>query len=346
MNKTSQVYQIFWSDYQKNPAKITVALEKIQTSLVEPVAVKTHFGEPGNNNALRGKIVKPAIGWLINQNLEGFLTDTNTLYTGQRSNTKSHLETAKKHGFADLGLPIIIAKEDDFEFKLVKLPNRYQNLPIYLGKELREAKSIFCLSHVKGHPMFGFGGALKNLGMGGATPRGKRILHASTIGKIDYNRCLVCGLCTENCPTEAIKKEGGKKIVIDYEKCIGCGECVAVCPQKAIEINKEDLEICQEKTAVYAWALVKEKPSLYINYLIKINAVCDCFSSTSPKLMEDLGVLISDDPVAVDQASLDWINRKSGQDLFLEVNKINYQPILNMGEKIGLGTTKYQLQKI
>ncbi|MDD5074229.1 MAG: 4Fe-4S binding protein, partial [Candidatus Shapirobacteria bacterium] len=161
---------------------------------------------------------------------------------------------------------------------------------------------------------------------------------------IDHNRCLVCGLCTENCPTEAIKKEGDK-IIIDYEKCIGCGECVAVCPQKVIEVNKEDLATCQEKTAIYAYALVKNKPSLYLNYLININAVCDCFSSTSPKLMDDLGVLISDDPVAIDQASLDWINQKAGKNLFLKINEVDYQPILDMGEKIGLGSKKYQIIK-
>ncbi|MDD5481989.1 MAG: DUF362 domain-containing protein, partial [Candidatus Shapirobacteria bacterium] len=225
MKKISQVYQLSWSDHQKRPRKLFNILEKAKINLIEPIAVKTHFGEPGNNNALRGEIIKPAIDWLVNQKRKSFLTDTNTLYTGQRSGTKNHLETAHNHGFADLGLPVIIAEEDDFEFRLSELDNQYQSLPIHLGKELREAGSIFCLSHVKGHPMFGFGGALKNLGMGAATPGGKKILHASTIGKIDHNRCLVCGLCTENCPTEAIKKEGDK-IIIDYEKCIGCGECV------------------------------------------------------------------------------------------------------------------------
>jgi len=342
MEKISQVYQLSWSDYQEDPQKIAIALEAAGIKLTGSVAVKTHFGEPGNDNALRGNIIKPAINWLIDQKITGFLTDTNTLYTGQRSDTKNHLKTAQNHGFADLGLPVVIAQEDNFESKLAKLANQYQSLPIHLGKELREAGSIFCLSHVKGHPMFGFGGALKNLGMGAATPKGKRILHASTIGKIDQNRCMVCGLCTENCPTGAIKKEA-EKIVIDYEKCIGCGECVAICPQKAIEVNKEDLAICQEKTAVYAYALVKNKPSLYINYVVNINAVCDCFSSTNPKLMADLGVLVSTDPVAIDQASLDWINQESGKDLFLEVNRVDYRPILDMGEAIGLGLKKYQL---
>ncbi len=342
MNKISQVYQLSWSDYQKNPAKIANTLKKIKTTLTAPVAVKTHFGEPGNKNALRGKIIKPVINWLINKKTKSFLTDTNTLYTGQRSDTKNHLETAQNHGFADLGLPVKIAEEDDFEFKLSELTNQYQNLPIHLGKELREAGSIFCLSHVKGHPMFGFGGALKNLGMGGATPKGKKILHASTIGKINKDKCVLCGTCITNCPTGAISKKKNK-IIIDYEKCIGCGECVAVCPQGAVEMKEEDLATCQEKTAIYAYALIKDKPNLFVNYLININAVCDCFSSTRPKLMEDLGILVSSDPVAIDQASLDWINQEAGKDLFLEVNEINYQPILKMGEEIGLGSRKYQI---
>lgn len=345
MGKTSQVYQLSWSDYQKKPEKINFLLEKSQVNLADTVAVKTHFGEPGNNNALRGKIIKPVIDWLISQNKKGFLTDTNTLYTGQRSDTKNHLDTAQNHGFTDLGLPVKISEEDDFEFKFSELTNQYQNLPIHLGKELREAGSIFCLSHVKGHPMFGFGGALKNLGMGGATPKGKKILHSSTIGKINENKCVLCGTCIQNCPTGAISQKNNK-IVIDYQKCIGCGECVAVCPQGAVEMKGEDLATCQEKTAVYAYALVKNKPSLYVNYLININAVCDCFSSTRPKLMEDLGVLVSSDPVAIDQASLDWINQEAGKDLFLEINGVSYQPILDMGEEIGLGSKKYQTIEI
>ncbi len=345
MNKISQVYQLSWSDYQKNPAKVNSLLERILFPLVEPIAVKTHFGEPGNENALRGKTIRPVVDWLVKQRKKAFLVDTNTLYTGQRSETENHLKTAKKHGFADLGLPVVIAQEDNFEFKLNKLSNQYQNLPIYLGKELREANSFVCLSHLKGHPMFGFGGALKNLGMGGATPKGKKILHTNTVGKVNYDHCVVCGLCIQNCPTKAIKQEKDK-IIINYQRCIGCGECVAVCPQKAIEVKKEDLTVCQEKTAVYAYALVKNKPSLYFNYLININPVCDCFSSTSPKLMEDLGILISDDPVAIDQASLDWIKQKGGRDLFLEVNGIDYQPILEISEEIGLGKRKYQLQRV
>ena len=342
MNKINPVYQISWSDYQKDPQKLFTVLEKVGANLTTPVAIKTHFGEPGNDNALRGNIIKPAINWLIDQKITGFLTDTNTLYTGQRSDTKNHLKTAQNHGFADLGLPVVIAQEDNFESKLAKLANQYQSLPIHLGKELREADSIFCLSHVKGHPMFGFGGALKNLGMGGATPKGKKILHSSTIGKINEDKCVLCGTCIQNCPTGAISQKNNQ-IIIDYQKCIGCGECVAVCPQGAVEMKAEDLATCQEKTAVYAYALVKDKPSLYVNYLININAVCDCFSSTRPKLMADLGILVSSDPVAIDQASLDWINQETGKDLFLEVNRVDYRPILDMGEAIGLGLKKYQL---
>ncbi len=188
MNKTSQVYRLSWSDYQEKPEKISSLLEKLQVNLVEPVAIKTHFGEPGNENALRGEIIKPVTDWLIKQKIKGFLTDTNTLYTGQRSETRNHLKTAQKHGFADLGLPVTITEEDNFEFKLSELANQYQNLPVHLGRELRKAGSIFCLSHVKGHPMFGFGGTLKNLGMGGVTPKGKKILHSGTIGKINQDK--------------------------------------------------------------------------------------------------------------------------------------------------------------
>lgn len=343
--KKAIVYQIKWSDYQQNPSKINELLDQANPGLKEPVAIKTHFGEPGNENALRGEIVQPAIDWSTQQEKESFLTDTNTLYTGQRSETDNHLETARKHGFADLGVPVVISEADEHEYTLEELDNQYSSLPIKLGKKIREAGSIFCLSHVKGHILFGFGGALKNLGMGGASPAGKKILHASTIGEVNEEKCILCAACVENCPTEAISLKEDK-IEIDYDKCIGCGECLTVCPKQAIEMKNKDVAVCQEKTAVYAYALTKDKPCLYVNYIINVNKVCDCASSTKPKLIEDLGIIVSADPVAADQASLDWINREAGKDLFAAVNEVDYEPILAISEAIGLGTRDYELEKI
>ena len=345
----SKVYQIRWQDYQKNPQILTTILNSYQNYWQEEIAIKTHFGEPGNKNALRGELIKPITNWFVKSNLRAFLTDANTLYLGKRANAQDHLKTAKDHGFADLGLPIIIADGDrgekEKEIKLKDLKNQYQNLPIKIGAKIAEAKSIFCLSHFKGHPLFGFGGALKNLGMGSASPNGKRILHASVRGEVDKAKCLLCGTCIRFCPAQAIKIENNQ-IVFDNQKCIGCGECITVCPQKAIGAGGGESRICQEKTAVYALGVVKNKPLLCLSLLVNINPLCDCAGQTAKKLINDLGILISQDPVAIDQASLDWANQAAGKDLFAEVHGIDYTPILKMGEEIGLGRRDYEIKKV
>ena len=152
----SKVYQIRWQDYQKNPQILTTILNSYQNYWQEEIAIKTHFGEPGNKNALRGELIKPITSWFVKNNLRAFLTDANTLYLGKRANAQDHLKTAEKHGFTSLGLPVVIADgergEKEKEIKLKDLKNQYQNLPIKIGAKIAEAKSIFCLSHFKGHP--------------------------------------------------------------------------------------------------------------------------------------------------------------------------------------------------
>jgi uncharacterized protein len=342
---SSTVYQITWSAYQKNPDKINPVLDKLISDFKGKTAIKTHFGEPGNKNALRGKIIQPVIDYLLDNKFKGFLTDTNTLYVGKRSKSKDHLQTAIKHGFADLGIPVKISQADNSQFKLKSLKNHYKNLPIKLGKQLKEADNIICLSHFKGHVSFGYGGALKNLGMGGASPAGKLILHSQIIPKINHKKCILCQTCIKNCPAGAMSIKD-EKVVIDHTKCIGCGECVTVCLQGAVEISGEDSNMCQEKTAVYAYGLVRNKPLLCINYLYNINKVCDCASHTEKVLIPDVGIQISTDPVAIDQASLDWTNQKAKKDLFKVVNGVDYNKILKMGEEIGLGSRKYKIREI
>ena len=337
----AQVYRIDWDTYQENPQSVKDILDKFRDDLQGRVAIKVHFGEPGNENAIRGQTLKPITDWVVKNKINGFLTDTNTLYTGFRNEKKVHLDTAKKHGFGELNIPIEIADDDFPEFKLTKLKNQYKKLPIRLGKELMEADSILCISHLKGHRLFGYGGALKNLGMGGATPSGKRVLHANIAGQVNHDLCTLCGLCSRNCPAKAISQIN-QKTIIDQNKCIGCGECVTVCPQGAIEVPERDSKISQEKTAVYAYGLAGRKSGIYINFLININSLCDCASQTQPILLPNLGIMISDNPVALDQASLDWINKVYGKDLFKEVNGVDYQYILSLSEDLGLGNREYQ----
>ncbi|MFW6283720.1 MAG: DUF362 domain-containing protein, partial [Minisyncoccales bacterium] len=317
----SKVYKIKWEKFQNNPSSITSALDKFKKNIKGKTAIKTHFGEPGNKNAFRGKDLKPIADWAHDNNIEGFLTDSNTLYVGKRDNAIEHLQTARKHGFgfSNLGFPVIIADGLDGAaeevFKLEELNNKYRNLEIRMGEAVMNADSLICISHVKGHPLFGFGGAIKNVGMGIASRAGKKILHTTTRGKVNKEKCTVCGTCIKYCPVDAISIENNE-IVVDYDKCIGCGECVSVCPNDAVEVNEEDTKVCQEKTAVYTLGVVKDKPELYVNYVFNVNKVCDCADTTKPKLIDDLGILISDDPVAIDKASIDWVNEEAGKDLF------------------------------
>jgi uncharacterized protein len=341
----SKVYQISWDSFLKKPEKIYPVLDKFKNNLKGKVPVKVHFGEPGNENAFRGNDIKPITDWIIKSKINGFLTDANTLYTGQRADSLSHLKVAHDHGFADLGLPINIADTEFPEFKLTKLDNQYKNLPIRLAKEIIDGENIICISHLKGHRLYGFGGALKNLGMGSALPAGKKVLHATFAGKINPEICIKCQTCLSNCPAKAILMEEDL-VKINPDKCIGCGECVTVCPQGAIEVPEKNNKISQEKTAIYACGLVKKRKGLYINYLININPQCDCAASTAEILMPDLGVMISDDPVALDQASLDWINNVYGENLFEKVNGDDGFAILSMGEEIGLGKREYKIVEV
>ncbi len=181
--------------------------------------------------------------------------------------------------------------------------------------------------------------------MGSASPNGKRILHASIRGEVDRKKCLLCGTCIKFCPAQTIKIKNNQ-IIFDDQKCIGCGECISVCPQKAISAGPGESKISQEKTAFYALGVAQTKPLLCVSFLININPLCDCAGQTAEKLIDNLGVLVSDDPVAIDQASLDWVNDVAGKDLFKEIHGVNYNFILKMGEEIGLGRREYEIKEI
>jgi len=347
----SVVYRLKWEKFKDDPSSINLALDKFKDKIKGKTAIKTHFGEPGNENAFRGKDLESITDWVHNNNIEAFLTDSNTLYVGERDNAIDHLKTARNHGFgfSNLSCPVIIGDglngKAEEVFKLEDLENKYKELEIRMGEAVMNSDSLICISHVKGHPLFGFGGAIKNVGMGVASKEGKKILHTTTIGEVDEDKCVVCGKCIDYCPVSAISIENNK-IEVDYEKCIGCGECVSVCPNDAVKVNEEETKVCQEKTAVYTFGAVKDRTDLYINFIFNVNELCDCFDDTKPKLIDDLGILISDDPVAIDKASLDWVNEEAGKDLFRDVNGVNYDPILNMGEEIGLGSKKYEIEEI
>lgn len=312
----------------------------------DSVALKCHFGEEGNTTYTKPIFYKEIVVMVEQIGAKPFLTDTNALYKGKRHNSKDHIETAIRHGFGELGIPIVIADgEAGQEWKEIEIGKIYFK-KVKIGKAIADADSMIVLSHFKGHGFAGFGGAIKNLSMGCACRAGKQQMHASTKPKVDQSKCITCKKCAAACPENCIAYEGGYA-AIDSSKCIGCMECVTVCPTGAIGMmyNTGPKEL-QEKMAEYAFGAIKGKRFLCINFLINIAKGCDCWGQPMKPVIENIGVLASFDPVAVDQASFDLVNLKAGKDLFLDVNKVDSTYQLKHAEEIGLGKRGYRLIRI
>ncbi len=327
------------------------------------VATKVHFGELGNIAFIPPQIIRVIVEMVKEKGGKPFLTDANTLYGGKRHNAVDHLETALKNGFAyeTVGAPIVIADGlKGADYVNVKVEGRHLE-SVKISSAVHFADAIIAISHVKGHELFGFGGALKNIGMGCGSPAGKQIMHSDLIPKVKEEKCIACGVCIERCPESAIERLDNKKAFIIEELCIGCGECVAFCPSRAIPINwKTDESVIQEKTAEYAWGVLKRKKgkSSFINFVMNVTPDCDCASWNDLPIVPDLGILASLDPVAIDQASLDLVNKApvtmnsvlgDKQDLddkFKAVHDKNTSYILEHGEYLNIGKRKYDLEAL
>lgn len=328
------------------------------------VAVKLHFGELGNTAYLRPLFLRTVAERIKKLQAKPFLTDTNTLYAGSRSNAIDHLMTAIHNGFgfSSVDCPIVIAGGLKGQSG-VKVPIKGEVLrEVIVAREIVEADCLIAVSHFKAHELSGFGGALKNVGMGCATREGKLVQHSTVAPRVSVETCKGCKVCLPYCPAKAISMLD-RKASIEEQTCIGCGECIVVCPHKAIEIQwNESADLFQKKMVEYAAGALqgKEKKSLFLNFLVQISPACDCYPNSDAPVVRDIGIVASRDPVAIDAASCDLVNQeesipntaikkilKSGDDKWRALfPSIDWQYQLDHGEKMGLGTRAYTLVRI
>jgi len=331
------------------------------------VALKIHFGEPGNLAYLRPNYAGHIVKYLKSKGAVPFLTDCNTLYWGRRANAPSHIEAAFENGFNPIatGCPVIIADGiRGTEFREIEI-NLELCKSAKIGSAIADADLLISLNHFKGHELTGFGGALKNLGMGCASVGGKLFLHSGSSPKIYEKNCTGCRVCEKYCAHEAIKVGKDKIAHIDYEKCVGCGQCVAVCQYDASRVVWQSTsEKACKKITEYAFAAIKDKPSFHINFIMNVSPDCDCWDSNDYPIVPDLGIAASFDPVALDKACADLVTAAPalpgskimeinsdtdmrGKDKFRHTHPDTFwQAGIEHGVKIGLGNSDYELVTI
>ncbi len=323
-------------------------------------ALKIHFGEPGNLATLRPQYAARVVRLVKEAGGIPFVTDANTLYKGRRANAPDHLESAYENGYNpfSLGCHVIIAdglKGTD-----------YRELPVdgkhfraaKIGTAVADADVIITLSHFKGHEATGFGGAIKNVGMGSGSVGGKMEMHSSNKPLIERKNCVGCKLCVANCAHDAVHMGADNMAVIDYEKCVGCGQCIAVCRYDSAQVQWGGADT-GERMAEYARAALNGKPSFHVNFIMDVSPNCDCWSHNDTPIVANIGILASPDPVALDAACADLVNAapglpgsaaegsKAGEDKFRKIYpNVDWTATLAHAEKIGLGNRDYELVRV
>jgi uncharacterized Fe-S center protein len=321
-------------------------------------AIKIHFGEPGNLSFLRPNFAKTVADKVTALGGRPFLTDCATLYVGRRSNALDHLEAAWENGFSPLstGCPILMGDglkgTDDVE---VPVPHGELLQTARIGRTIMDADIFLSLSHFKGHECTGFGGALKNLGMGCGSRAGKMVMHNDGKPQVWADACTGCRVCAQNCAHSAISFDADGRAHIDHTKCVGCGRCIGVCAFHAIENDSASAnDALDRKIAEYTAAVLHGRPHFHISVVNQVSPYCDCHGENDAALVPDIGIFASFDPVALDRACIDAVNAAPGLfeglrpgDHFTHVHPTtNWRRQLAHAEKIGLGTQKYTLNEL
>ena len=324
-------------------------------------AIKIHFGEPGNLAYLRPNYAKVIVDIVKENGGKVFLTDCNTLYVGGRKNALDHLESAYENGYNPFttGCHILIAdglKGTDEE--LVPVEDGEYVKEAKIGRAIMDADNFISLTHFKGHEATGFGGTLKNIGMGCGSRAGKMEMHSAGKPHVDHEYCVGCGMCQKNCAHSAITIEN-RKATIDHSKCVGCGRCIGVCPKDAVMAASDEAnDILNKKIVEYTAAVVRNRPSFHISLICDVSPFCDCHAENDLPIIPDVGMLASFDPIALDKACVDLCNAqpaaagsiidgKKDDDHFHATHPTtNWRSYFDHAVKMGLGTMEYELIKL
>lgn len=311
-------------------------------------ALKIHFGEEGNTGYVKPCFARVICSEVSQKGAQAFLSDTNTLYRGRRLTSSEHLKLAHEHGFSEeaTGARIIIP-DNTVEENVAEVP--VDGTFVKSAKVARiflDADALVGIAHFKGHLMTGFGGALKNIGMGCASREGKLAQHSDISPYVIEKNCTACAACFEVCPASAISLKN-KKAVIDNRLCIGCASCIAACRFEAIDVKWEaGGGVIQEKMAEYALAVLQGKrgKSFFVNFAVKITKECDCLAKDDPRIAPDVGILASPDPVALDKASLDLVLQRAQKDVFRQAHpERDATKQLHHAASLGVGNLDYRI---
>ena len=373
MKESSKVY---FTDFRAKPGlnipqKLQMLIKKAGIENIDFnnkfVAIKIHFGEPGNLAFLRPNYAKAVADVIKELGGKPFLTDANTLYVGRRKNALDHIEAAFENGFTPLstGCQVIIADGlKGTDETLVPINGEYVK-EAKIGRAVMDADIIISLNHFKGHEATGFGGAIKNLGMGCGSRAGKMEMHYNGKPIVSESKCKKCKLCAKICAHNAItynEKTGVAEI--NHDKCVGCGRCIGMCNFDAIKPSDNSAnDILNKKMAEYALAVVKGRPEFHINIICDVSPNCDCHSENDAPIVPNVGMLASFDSVAIDRASADLVNEQTafmnsalGENISKNIvekdnfhtnhPETNWESQIEHGEKIGLGNSNYELIRI
>ncbi len=368
--------KVYFTDFRTKlgeglPSKLKRLMDKAGIRDVEMnnkfVAIKLHFGELGNLGFLRPNYAKAVADLVKEAGGKPFLTDCNTLYPGKRKNALEHLECAWENGFTPLtvGCPVIIGDglkgTDDIDVPVVG--GEYIK-EAKIGRAVMDADIFISLTHFKGHEMAGFGGAIKNIGMGCGSRAGKKDMHINGKPFILHEKCVGCKRCLRECANDALEfNEITRKMTVNVEKCVGCGRCIGACNYDAIEFSNwaapKEMNL---RMAEYTKAVIDGRPHFHISLIVDVSPYCDCHAENDAPILPNIGMFASFDPLALDQACVDAClaatplpgsilsdNLKKtdfhdhGDHFVNTTPNSEYETCLEHCQKIGVGSREYDL---